>query len=160
MRRANHTCLVVLLAAVATGLVEAAPPQPIASAPTNWNGVTIDLMAVQRKGSVLTVKWAVHNGGSSQTEVSFPLTGEGPTTYVVDEDAGTKYYVLTDKEKHALASMSEWTGSNTYGIKEWIKPGETKWYWMKLPAPPPQVKTLTIFFSNSQPFEDVAITDN
>jgi hypothetical protein len=158
MRRANRTCLVVLLAAAAAGLAEAAPPQPIASAPTNWNGVTIDLMAVQRKGSVLTVKWAVHNTGGSQAEVTFPLTGDGATTYVVDEDSGTKYYVLTDKEKHALASMSQGVGPN-FGIKEWAKAGETKWYWMKLPAPPPQVKTLTVFLSDTQPFEDVAITD-
>jgi hypothetical protein len=126
--------------------------------PTNWNGVTIDLTAVQRKGSVLTVKWAVHNTGSSQAEVAFPLVGAGATTYVVDEDSGTKYYVLTDKEKHALASMSQGVGPNLR-IKEWVKAGETKWYWMKLPAPPPQVKTVTVFLSDTQPFEDVAITD-
>ncbi|HVT56819.1 MAG TPA: hypothetical protein VHR45_00325 [Thermoanaerobaculia bacterium] len=132
--------------------------QPLATAETNWSGVALDVMTVERKGSVLTVKWAVRNHGPARIQVIFDLLSDHATTYAVDQEHGAKYYVLTDKEKHALASASEYTGSGT-GISEAIEPGATKRYWMKLPAPPPQVKKITVFFSKTEPFEDLAITD-
>lgn len=133
--------------------------QPIASAETNWSGVAIDLMSVERKGSVLTVKWAVRNHGSEQQDVRFGLTGKQVTTYVVDEESGTKYYVLTDKEEHAVASMHEYIGSDTYGTSEHIPTGESRRYWAKFPAPPPEVETVTLFFTKAEPFEEVPIAD-
>jgi len=132
--------------------------KPLATAETNWNGVALDLMTVERKGNVLSVKWAVRNHGAAETRVKFDLIGDRTTTYAVDEEHGAKYYVLTDKEKHALASQSEYTGSGS-GIVEEVPAGATKRYWMKLPAPPPQVKKVTLFFTNTEPFEDVAIAD-
>lgn len=165
MRR--HSSLVTLallitsLCAVGTADPAAAQGtgQPIASTETNWPGVGIDLMSVERKGNVLTVKWAVRNQGSEQQDVRFALTGKQVTTYVVDEESGTKYYVLTDKEQHSVASMHEYLGSDTFGTSEYIPAGESRRYWAKFPAPPPEVKTVTLFFSKSEPFEEVPITD-
>ena len=149
--------------ALAAGAPAAAAPQgaaqPIASAETNWSGIALDLMTVERKGSVLTVKWAVHNHGSDQRRVEFGLTGSEVTTYVVDEESGTKYYTLTDKEKHPLASMAEYIGSGTSGVQEDVPAGETRRYWAKFPAPPAAVKTVTLFFTKTEPFEDVPIAD-
>lgn len=151
--RVLFTAMLLLLAA------RFAPGQKaIATNGTNWNGVTVDLMTVERKGSVLTVKWAVHNQGSGATRVKFDLLGGTITTYAVDEEHGAKYYVLTDKEKHALASASEYTGSGE-GISESIPAGENRRYWMKLPAPPAEVKKITLLLTNMEPFEDVTITD-
>ena len=152
------------LVAAAMAALCLAPPsfaqvKPIASGATNWNGVTIDLMAVERKGSVLTVKWAVKNGGSKQEQVQFALTGKHQTTYLVDEESGTKYYALTDKEKNTLASEHSYIGSDAYGIQNYLEAGATNRYWAKFPAPPAAVKSINIFFSNSDPFEGVAITD-
>lgn len=145
------------------GLLLAPPPgraaEAMASAETNWDGVRLDLMSVERKGSVVTVKWAVENHGGDQVQVHFPLVGDAVTTYMVDEEQGTKYYVLTDKEKQALASQSTYVGSGSHGIQEYVPAGATKRYWMKLPAPPPDVKTVTLLFTNTEPFEDVTITD-
>jgi hypothetical protein len=132
---------------------------PLASVETNWNGVSIDLVSVERKGSVLTVKWAVRNAAGETANVMFGLTGQQVTTYVVDEESGTKYYALTDKEGHLVASQHEYIGGGTYGISEGIPPAESRRYWMKLPAPPPAVKSLTVFFSNAEPLEEVPITD-
>jgi hypothetical protein len=149
--------------ALAFGAPAAAAPQgtaqPIASAETNWSGIALDLMSVERKGSVLTLKWAVRNHGTADKEVQFGLVGEHVTTYVVDEDSGTKYYVLTDKEKNSLASMHEYTGGGTSGIDDKIPAGESRRYWAKFPAPPPEVKTVTLFFAKTEPFEEVPITD-
>ena len=137
-----------------------APAKPIATNTTNWGeGVVADLMSVERKGSILTVKWAVRNGSAKRADLKFGLVGRDQSTYAVDEDSGTKYYVLTDKEKHALASEHVYVGGDTYGIEDQVEPGATGRYWMKLPAPPPAVKTISIFLSKVDPFESVAIAD-
>lgn len=144
--------LVLLMAAPILGAA-------LASAPMNVPDTTLDLVSVERRGNVLTVKWSVHNAGSSQAAVKFALKGKQTTTYVVDEESGTKYYALTDKEGNLLASASEYVGSDSWGIGERIPGGQTKRYWMKLPAPPPAVKSVNILFSDTEPFEAVAITD-
>ena len=137
----------------------AAAVKPLATATTNWEGVSIDLMSVERKGSILTVKWAVHNTGAKQSKVGFQLTGRDQTTYVLDEESGTKYYALTDKEKNTLASEHTYLGSDTYGIEDHIEPGATARFWAKFPAPPAAVKAINVFFTKTEPFEGVAITD-
>jgi len=146
------------LAPASSAQVTVGGPRPLATGPTNWEGVTIDLMSVERKGSVLTVKWAVRNQGAKTATVQFQMTGKQQTTYVLDEESGTKYYALTDKEKNTLASEHVYTG-DSYGISDYVEAGATNRYWAKFPAPPPAVKTINVFFSNSDPFEGVAITD-
>jgi hypothetical protein len=137
-----------------------APAKPMATNATNWGeGVVADLMSVERKGSILTVKWAVRNTTAAQVGVKFGLVGRDQTTYAVDEDSGTKYYVLTDKEKHGLASEHAYVGSDTYGIDDYVAAGGTARYWMKLPAPPPAVKAISVFLTKVEPFESVAIAD-
>jgi hypothetical protein len=151
--------LLLTLAPASPAQVSVGGPKPLATGPTNWDGVTIDLMSVERKGSVLTVKWAVRNAGAKTATVHFQMTGKNQTTYVLDEESGTKYYALTDKEKNTLASEHVYIGADAYGIADEVEAGTTGRYWVKYPAPPPAVKTINIFFSNSDPFEGVAITD-
>lgn len=146
----------VLLAPAAPA--QAAPAEPIAAAPTNWPDVDVALMAVERKGNVLTLKWAVTNGGDERTSVRFGLTSQA-TSYLVDEENGTKYYVLTDQDGNALATEHAWIDGNTWGVTDTLEPGATARYWAKFPAPPPEVKTLTVMFDQTEPFEEVPITD-
>jgi hypothetical protein len=153
-RRFVLVALVLLLLPAAAG----AQPSPVASGSTNWDGVSLDVTHVERKGSVLTVKWAVRNSGGERATVQFQLTGSDVTTYLVDEENGTKYFALTDKEKNVLASEHEYT-SSSFGINDDIKAGETKRYWAKFPAPPPEVKAITVMFTEAQPIEEAAITD-
>ena len=150
---------VVLALAPASRAQVAAAAKPLATVTTNWDGVSIDLMSVERKGTILTVKWAVKNTGAKQAKVDFGMTGRNQTTYVLDEESGTKYYALTDKEKNTLASEHTYLGADTYGIEDYIEPGATARYWVKYPAPPPAVKTINVFFSKAEPIEGVAITD-
>jgi hypothetical protein len=134
--------------------------KPLATGATNIGaGVSIDLMSVERHGSILTVKWQVKNQGKDSARVKFALSGNNQTTYAVDEESGTKYYVLTDKEKHTLASQHEDLSYGSYGIDESVAAGATARYWMKLPAPPPAVKAISLFFTKADPFESVAITE-
>jgi len=151
--------LLLALAPASPAQVSVGAPRPLATGPTNWDGVTIDLMSVERKGSVLTVKWAMRNVGTKPAKVQIGLTGRSQSTYILDEESGTKYYALTDKEKNTLASEHSYIGADTYGIDGNVEPGATARYWVKYPAPPAAVKTINVFFTNSDPFEGVAITD-
>lgn len=162
----RRTIVLALAGAALLALAPAAPaqiavggPKPLATGPTNWEGVTIDLMSVERKGSVLTVKWAVRNQGAKTETVQFFLTGRTQSTYVLDEESGTKYYALTDKEKNTLASEHTYISGDSFGISDYAEAGKTNRYWVKYPAPPPAVKTINLFFTNSDPFEGIAITD-
>lgn len=127
---------------------------PLGSAPMNIDGLTLDLLSVERKGNVLTVKWAVRNEGADEKRVTIKLNGKDATSYVVDEENGTKYYALTDKEGHLLATEDEYGG-----IWEAVDPGKTKRFWAKFPAPPPAVKTVNVLFSDTEPFESITITE-
>lgn len=152
----QHRRLAALLILIATLPLLAAN---LGTAPMNVKGLTLDLTSVERRGSVLTVKWTVTNAGQQATNAKFGLKGRHTTTYTVDEESGTKYYALTDKEGNLLASGSEYIGNDTHGINEPIPAGESKRYWAKFPAPPPGVKSINVLFSETEPFEGVAITD-
>jgi hypothetical protein len=126
----------------------------LGSSPMNVDGLTIDLLSVERKGAVVTVKWAVKNDGKGEQRAMFVLDGKKATSYLVDEENGTKYFALSDKEGQLLATEDEYDG-----IWEAVAPGQTKRFWAKFPAPPPAVKTINILFSDADPFESIAITD-
>ena len=149
-------------AVVLSALLFTAPllAAPLGTVPMNVEGLEIDLLAVERKANVLTVKWAVRNAGEKTAGVEFALSENKPTTYVVDEESGTKYFVLTDKEGNVLATEHSWVKGGSYGIGDNVAAGKSNRYWMKLPAPPPAVKSINIFFTDAaEPFEAVAITD-
>jgi len=157
MRRAA----VLLLATLAlAGPVAAAS---IGSAETNTPGISVDLISLERKAAVLTMKWAVRNSNtdaaSGKKQVMFGYMGPQARTYLVDEESGTKYFVLTDKEGKSVASQHEYLGSDVYGVAEYIEAGGTRRYWAKYPAPPPEVKVLTVFFDGTEPFESAPITE-
>jgi len=131
--------------------------EPLETAETNWEGVTVHLMSLVRKGSVLTVKFAAVNEGSVKQAVAFGFAGKN-VCYAVDEESGSKYYVLTDKEGNPVASAREWLPEGV-GINRAIDPGKSMRVWMKLPAPPPEVKSISLFLNETDPLEDVPITD-
>lgn len=135
----------------------------IGSSESNTPGITVDLNSLERKGGVLTVKWAVRNTSPDEAagkkQVKFGYMGPKSRTYLVDEESGTKYFALTDKEKQTVASQHEYLGSDVYGISEYVEAGGTRRYWAKFPAPPPEVKVLTVFFDETEPFESAPITE-
>lgn len=153
-------CLLLLLLLLLVPPVAVfAAAEPIATAAMNVDGLELDVVSVERKGNVLTVKWAVRNTGTDKAQALFSMVGDGASTYVVDEENGAKYYVLTDQEGQILASMHEYTGSNRHGIRQDVEPGATKRYWAKFPAPPPEVGEVTLFFTEAEPLEGVAIAE-
>lgn len=159
MRTAAGLCLVTLTLGFAVPLAAV----PIGTAETNTPGVSLDLVSLERKGAVLTVKWAVRNGNADpdkgKQQVKFGYMGPKSRTYLVDEESGTKYFVLTDKEGKSVAAQHEYLGADVYGVVEYVEGGGTRRYWAKFPAPPPEVKVLTVFFDETEPFESAPITE-
>jgi hypothetical protein len=145
-------CRVALLSAVLL-MAFRIGAESLGSAPSN-EGFTIEVTSLERKGNIVTVKWAVRNDNPEAKYYDVDLAGRSATSYLVDEENGTKYYALTDKEGNLLATETEYDG-----IYEQIAPGQTKRFWAKFPAPPPPVKTINILFTKSEPFESIAITD-
>ncbi len=145
--------LVLLAPALAAG------EEPIATAASNVEGLELHLMSVERKNNILTVKWAVANGSDGAQRYAAMLTGKQVSTYALDEENGVKYYVLTDQEGNSVASQHTYVQSDTYGISENLEPKKTYRFWMKLPAPPPEVKAVSLFFTGAEPIENVAIAD-
>lgn len=144
------------LAALLTVLLLAAAPLAAAGLGSGLSndGFMIELASVERKGNVVTVRWTARNDTPKGKHYDIDLAGKTATSYLVDEENGTKYYALTDKEGHLLATETEYDG-----IWEEIPPGATMRFWAKFPAPPPAVKTINVLFTKSEPFESVAITD-
>lgn len=147
-----------LLAVWVVSLLAATPPvpPPLRTAPMNDQVLLLALHSVERHGEVLTVKWSVRNGGKSGTSVSFALAGH-PTTYV--EQNGTKYYVLADKTGKCQATEHQYLGAEGSGISDGLHAGATKHYWMKLAAPPAEVKTVDLVFTGAETFAAIPITD-
>ena len=161
MKRSRLLVVPLTIAAAAILLAPPSPAaatEPIATAETNWDGVTVQVMSLTRKGSILTVKFVAVNDGDEAQQVAFGFTGN-EVCYAVDEESGTKYYVLTDKEGNPVASAKDWMPNSTAGLRREVEPGKTLRGWMKYPAPPPEVTTISLVLNETDPIENVAITD-
>ena len=127
-----------------------AQAKAIATAETNMKA-SAELYECKRKQGVLTVK--VRFKATANTEIDLPYD----KTYVIDVGSGKKYEVLRDSDKAVIATTSKYTARTE--IKESIGAGETFSAWWKFPAPPPATQKITFTLPNSEPFEDVPITD-
>jgi hypothetical protein len=140
----------------------AAPVQPptaaptttanIASQETNWKGVTATITEFRRRGNTLTAKVRLTNAGTEQQEPDVQY----PTVYLIDTGAGKKYEVLKDEKNVYIADLLPGWNYRWYGK---LNAGESHTIWMKFPAPPPEVKAITLQLPNMAPFEDVSIQD-
>lgn len=146
-------------AAPATTTVAAPAPTPappagsaIVSQETNWKGITADVTEFRRKGNTLTAKVRLTNHGSENSNAAVKY-GE---VYLMDTGAGKKYEVLKDEKDNYIAYL---TSGWSYQWYDSMKPNETITLWMKFPAPPAEVKAITLQLPGMAPFEDVPIQD-
>ena len=140
-------------AAATTAPAAPAAETVLASHETNWNGVVAEVTEFRRKGNTLTAKVRLRNqaGADVQTEIIYK------EVYLMDLAAGKKYQVLQDEAGAFIAALrSGWT-ERWYGQ---LAPGQSQLLWMKFPAPPPEVKSVTLQLPNVPPFEDLPIQDS
>lgn len=156
MMRPSILALATLLSVICS--MPALAVEPVATADTNWDDIVIQLMSVERKGNVMTVKWAAVNTGENDQKVYFAFLGND-RCYAIDEENGTKYYALTDQEGDAIASGNDYIGPGTKGSNVKVAAGKSKRFWMKMPSPPPEVSEIGIFLNEVDPFDDITIVD-
>lgn len=128
------------------------PGAAIASQETNWKGITADVTEFRRKGNTVTAKVKLTNRG---TEVAEPDI-QYAEVYLVDTSGGKKYQVLKDEKDSYLAYLKQGWNARWY---DKINPGDSTTLWMKFPAPPADVKAITLNMPGMAPFEDVPIQE-
>lgn len=146
--------------AVAAGTAASAPAPaaPVAAGPaiasqeTNWQGIVAEVTEFRRKGNTLTAKVRFRNQGTENPEPDIQYK----EVYVMDAAAGKKYEVLKDEKENYIAALNPGWPARWY---KRINPGESQTIWMKFPAPPPEVKAITLQLPGMPPFEDVPIQD-
>ena len=124
----------------------------LASQDTNWPGIAADITEFRRKGNTLTAKIRFTNKGSAETEVNVHYDDMS----LVDTTNAKKYEVLKDEKGTYIAGVR--AGYNNQWFER-IPAGQTRTIWAKFPAPPPEVKTITLQMEKIPPFEDLTIQD-
>jgi hypothetical protein len=148
---AIHRLLAVAIAIAPLAAIAQQPQAPLVSQATNWQGVTADITEFKRKGTTLTMRVRLHNDGAKDVYVIFSYD----KCYVLDAGAGKKYQVLKDDTGVAIGEVN----SGNAEWRETIKPAQSQMIWVKFPAPPATVKTVTLSIDNTPPFDDLAIQD-
>jgi hypothetical protein len=132
----------------------AAPVQEsvLASQETSWSGVVAEVTEFRRKGNTLTARVRLRNqgGAAAQPEVKYD------EVYLMDLAAGKKYQVLADEAGSDIAALRSGWKDRWYGE---LAPGQGQLLWMKFPAPPAEVRSVTLQIPGVPPFEDLAIQD-
>ena len=140
----------------AAAAAPAAAPAPagavLASQETNWQGVVAEVTELRRKGNTLTAKVRFRNGSpdKQQVEVKF---GD---VYLMDAPNAKKYEVLRDEQGTYIAGLRSGWSDRWYDT---LDPAQSHLLWIKFPAPPAEVKAITLQLPNTAPFEDLAIQD-
>ena len=146
----------------ATHASDAAPAPATAPAPsgavlasqeTNWPGIVAEVTEFRRKGNTLTARVRLRNQGGVETQPEVTYD----EVYRMDLAAGTKYQVLADEAGAYIAALRSGWKDRWYGQ---IQPNQSQVLWMKFPAPPAEVKAVTLQVPGVPPFEDLAIQDS
>lgn len=124
----------------------------LATEDTNWPNITAEVTEFRRKGNSLTAKVRFTNKGSEEPEVEVQYRD----VYLIDTAGGKKYQPLKDEKGGYIAAV------RTGWEDRWsafVKPGAPQTIWVKFPAPPPEVKSITLNIPKTPPFEDITIQD-
>ncbi|HWN44976.1 MAG TPA: hypothetical protein VNW71_22320, partial [Thermoanaerobaculia bacterium] len=103
--------------------------------------------------NTLTAKVRLRNQGSEKV----PAEVIYKEVYLMDLGAGKKYQVLQDEKGAYIAGLKSGWNDRWYGD---LEPGQSHTMWVKFPAPPAEVKSVTLQVPGVPPFEDLAIQDS
>lgn len=136
--------------------VEPPPAGVIASTDGETEGTRIDVTKFERaSGDTVNLRFNVVNGSSEGLSMNSLLTDTTMNEYytaggihLVDPVNKRKYFVVRDAENKCVCSRE---------IKGDIEPGGKVSLWAKLPAPPPDVQSISIIFPKFIPLDDVPL---
>lgn len=124
----------------------------LASQDTNWSGVVAEVTEFRRRGNTLTAKVRLRNTSGADAEPSIKFD----EVYLMDAPNARKYEALRDEKGTYIASLRSGWSDRWY---QRMEPTEQQTIWIKFPAPPPEVRVITLQLPNTPPFEDLAIQD-
>ena len=141
----------------------ASSPPPVPSAASNLPaapvdgdlpGVKIALNELKRTSTTVTLKFTVYNTSDKEFQTQGIFDGDEfhrfrhvGAIHLIDAESKKKYFVVTDSDGQCLCSRDI---SN-------IGPGSQITLWAKFPAPPNDVRKITVEIPHFVPIEDVAI---
>lgn len=128
--------------------------QAIQKQDTDWEGIQMELIEVKRAGEVLDVKFIVRNLGDKPVDVEIRFAD----VYVLDMVNKMKYSPYQGPDKIVFAGPLY---DKAYYGRFWAKmgPKQRKVAWIKFPAPPPEVKKVSLVLPGVLPFEGVTISE-
>lgn len=145
------------LAPTGTATAPPATTAAIATSEGETPGLRVDITELKRSsGGGLSLKLVVHN--NSDKAVSYRSHWLGDTTvssdysavggiHLIDPVGKKKYFVTRDSDMKCVCS----TDLND------VKAGAQTNLWAKFPAPPPEVKTVSVIVPHFAPMDDVPI---
>lgn len=128
----------------------------IASAEGETPGVRLDVTELKRSaGGTVNLKFNIVNGSSERLGFGYDFVekdmgyGDIGGVHLIDPVGKKKYFVARDSEGNCVCSR---------GLKD-LDAGSTRSLWAKFPAPPPEVKTISIVVPHFSPLDDVPISE-
>ena len=134
----------------------------LATEPYRLQGIEVSLLDVKRaSGDTLNVYWRVSNQSSATQELVKCSTGWyckyqlaagnwGDGIYIIDS-ANQRKHLVVRTDKKPVVSSSETPLS--------IEPGSSINLWAKFPAPPLEVRKVSIYIPGVAPMEDIPISE-
>jgi hypothetical protein len=130
----------------------------IATADHEISGIEVTLVELKRtSGDTITARWRYHNNNATAQKLTTAYGGTDPwklaaDTYLLDPINKKKYLVLLDSKNVPIAAKH---GGSVQAIS--VGPGATLSTWAKYPAPPENVKKVSLYINGVAPFEDILI---
>ena len=120
---------------------------------TNIAGVVADVTECARKDGVLSVRVRFRNTSTEKKNLNLIENRNYEKYYVTA--ASKKYFILKDSEGTYLTPQASGFG----GLSVSLEPGGQYTWWAKYPAPPQEVKAVTLYTTVAAPLEDIAVSD-
>lgn len=128
----------------------------IAVAEGEQSGVRAEVTELRRSsGGTVNLKFTLINDSSESVGFGYDFVeknkgyGDIGGVHLIDQNAKKKYFVARDSEGNCVCSREQ---------KD-LPPGEKRNLWAKFPAPPPDVKTISIVIPRFSPLDDVPVSD-
>jgi hypothetical protein len=120
---------------------------------TNIAGVAADVTECARKDGVLSVRVRFRNTSAEKKNLNLIDSRNYEKYYLTA--ASKKYFILKDSEGTYLTPQASGFG----GLSVGLEPGGQYTWWAKYPAPPADVKAVTLYTPVAAPLEDIAVLD-
>ena len=117
-----------------------------------WEGVEADLIKINIRNDILTLRFKIRNTDSTDHTVEFYFKD----CYIVDAASQKKYFPLKDSEGQFIGGPKEkdWEGGR---FRISIDAGSSAGFWLKFPVPTDNPESIDISIPGFFPFEEVSL---